>query len=146
MLLCWRKSGPNAWSHLRLILSYGVTYLSGTRLGKGGAQMKTLLLITCTLLGSVIAVPYAAAQLTVGGGAANLPTPQGTIGATGPNVGGAVSSITPGNYGPGNAGPGAVGPGRLGPGAYGLGNMGPGAYIGGGAGPADIGVDGTDGR
>ena len=102
--------------------------------------MKTLRLITFTLLGSVIAVPYAAAQLSVGGSSANLPTPQGTIGATGPNVGGAGSSISPGSYGPGNAGPGAVGPGRLGPGAYGLGNMGPGAYVGGGAGPADIGL------
>jgi hypothetical protein len=102
--------------------------------------MKTLQLITSTLLASVIAVPYAAAQITVGGSAANLPTPEGTIGATGPYVGGAGSSISPGNNGPGNAGPGAVGPGRLGPGAYGAGSMGPGAYIGGGGGPADIGL------
>ena len=101
--------------------------------------MKTLQLIASTLLASVIAVHYAAAQITVGGGAANLPTPQGTIGATAPNVGGAGSSNSPGNYGPGNAGPGALGSGRLGPGAYGAGNMGPGAYIGGSGGPADIG-------
>jgi hypothetical protein len=108
--------------------------------------MKTLQLIASTLLASVIVVAYAAAQITVGGSTANLPTPQGTIGATGPYVGGAGSSISPGNYGPGNAGPGALGSGRLGPGAYGAGNMGPGAYIGGGGGPADVGVNGTDRR
>ena len=102
--------------------------------------MKTLRLITTAVLASVIAVADADAQIAVGGSAANIPTPQGTIGATGPNVGGASSSFSPGNYGPGNAGPGAVGPGRLGPGAYGPGNLGPGAYIGGAAGPADIGV------
>jgi hypothetical protein len=102
--------------------------------------MKTLRLITSTLLAGVIAVPYADAQITVGSSAADLPTPQGTIGATAPNVGGASSSISLGNSGPGNAGPGAVGPGRLGPGAYGPGNMGPGAFIGGASGPADIGL------
>jgi hypothetical protein len=101
--------------------------------------MKTLRLITSTLLASMIAASCAEAQITVGGSTANLPTPQGTIGATGPNVGGAGSSMNPGNYGPGNAGPGAVGPGNLGPGAYGPGNMGPGAYIGGAAGPAAMG-------
>jgi hypothetical protein len=101
--------------------------------------MKTLRLVTSTLLASVIALPCAEAQITVGGSTANIPTPQGTIGATGPNVGGAGSSMSPGNYGPGNAGPGAVGPGNLGPGAYGPGNMGPGAYIGGAAGPAAMG-------
>jgi hypothetical protein len=42
-----------------------------------GEEMKTLLLIASTLLAGVIAVPYAAAQITVGGSAANLPTPQG---------------------------------------------------------------------
>ena len=98
--------------------------------------MKARLLIASTLLAGVIAVPYAAAQITVGGSAANLPTPQGTIGATGPNVGGEGSSLSPGNYGPGNAGPGAIGPGSVGPGAYGPGNMGLGAYIGGAAAPA----------
>jgi hypothetical protein len=96
--------------------------------------MKTLRLTTTAFLAGVIAVPYADAQITVGGAEANLPTPQGTIGAAGPNVGGAASSVTPGNYGPGNAGSGAVGPGRLGPGAYGSGNVGPGAYIGGASG------------
>jgi hypothetical protein len=102
--------------------------------------MKTRRLITSTLLASMIAVSCADAQINVGGSAANLPTPQGTIGATGPNVGGAASSISPGNYGPGNAGPAAGGPGSFGPGAYGPGNMGPGAYAGGAAGPADIGL------
>jgi hypothetical protein len=102
--------------------------------------MKTLRLIATAVIASVFAVPDACAQIAVGGGAANIPTPQGTIGATAPNVGGAGSSNSPGNYGPGYAGPGAVGPGRLGPGAYGPGNMGPGASIGGAAGPADIGI------
>jgi hypothetical protein len=101
--------------------------------------MKTLRLIASTLLASVIAAPWAEAQINVGGSAANLPTPQGTIGATGPNVGGASSSVSPGSYGPGNTGSGALGPGRLGAGAYGPGNMGPGAYIGGAAGAADTG-------
>src|SRR5689334_3195321 len=99
--------------------------------------MKTLRLIASTLLASVIAVPWAEAQINVGGSAASIPTPQGTIGATGPNVGGASSSFSPGSYGPGSAGPGAVGPGRVGPGAYGPGNMGPGAYIGGEPGAVD---------
>jgi Bacterial regulatory helix-turn-helix protein, lysR family len=102
--------------------------------------MKMLRLITSTLLAIVIAIPYADAQISVGGSTANLPTPQGTIGATGPNVGCAGSSVSPGNYGPGNVGPGATGPGRLGPGAYGRGNIGPGAHIGGAAGPAEIGL------
>ena len=102
--------------------------------------MKTLRLTATAVLASVIAVAGAEAQITVGGSAANLPAPQGTIGATAPNVGGAGSSLSPGIYGPGNAGPAAVGPGRLGPGAYGPGNMGPGASIGGAAGPPDTGV------
>ena len=102
--------------------------------------MKTRRLVTSALLASVIAVPCAEAQINLGGSTANLPTPQGTIGAAGPEVGGAGSSISPGNYGPGNAGPGAVGPGSFGPGAYGPGNMGPGAYAGGAAGPADMGL------
>ena len=108
--------------------------------------MKTLRLIATALSASVVALSGAHAQIAVGGEAANIPTPQGTIGATAPDVGGAVSSISPGYYSPGNAGPGAVGSGRLGPGAYGPGNMGPGASIGGGSGPADIGVDGSGGR
>jgi hypothetical protein len=108
--------------------------------------MKTLRLITTALFASVIAVSGADAQIAVGGNTANIPTPQGTIGATAPNVGGAGSSISSGNYGPGNAGPGAVGSGRLGPGAYGPGNMGRGASIGGAAGPVDIGINGSDGR
>jgi hypothetical protein len=83
-----------------------------------------LRLIGITVLASVIAVVGADAQIAVGGSAANIPTPQGTIGATAPNVGGAGSSNSPGNYGPGYAGPGAVGPGRLGPGAYGPGTWG----------------------
>jgi hypothetical protein len=100
--------------------------------------MKALRLIAFALLTIVVLVPYTDAQISVGGGSANLPTPQGTIGATGPNVGGASSSVSPGNYGPGNASPGAAGPGRFGPGAYGRGNMGPGADIGGASGPADM--------
>src|SRR5213078_1451935 len=76
----------------------------------------TLGLIAITMLASEIAVIGADAQIAVGGSAANLPTPQGTIGATAPNVGGAGSSNSPCNYGPGYAGPRAVGPGRLGPG------------------------------
>jgi hypothetical protein len=102
--------------------------------------METLRLIVIAVLASVIAVADADAQIAVGGSSANIPTPQGTIGATAPNVGGAGSSNSPGNYGPGYAGPGAVGPGSFGPGAYGRGNMGPGAAIGAPAGPADIGV------
>jgi hypothetical protein len=102
--------------------------------------MKPLRLITTAVLASVIATADADAQITVGGSGANLPTPQGTIGATAPNVGGAGSSNSPGNYGPGNAGPGSVGAGSFGPGAYGPGNKGPGASIGGAAGPADIGL------
>ncbi len=102
--------------------------------------MKTLLLITTAVLASMIAVAGADAQITVGGSAANLPTPQGTIGATAPNVGGAGSSNSPGNYGPGYTGPGAVGPGSFGPGAYGRGNKGPGASVGSAAGAAEIGV------
>jgi hypothetical protein len=108
--------------------------------------MKALQLITSTLLVSMIAIRYADAQITVGGNAANLPTPQGSIGATGPDVGGAGRSASPGNYGPGNAGPGAIGPGNLGPGAYGPGNVGPGAYTGAAAGTADMRVIGTDRR
>ena len=99
--------------------------------------MKTLRLITTAVLASVTAVAGAHAQIGVGGSAANIPTPQGTIGATAPNVGGAGSSNSPGNYGPSYAGPGAVGPGSFGPGAYGPGNVGPGASVGGAASPAD---------
>ena len=66
--------------------------------------MKTLRLITSTLLAIMIVVPYAPAQITVGGSTANLPTPQGTIGATGPNISGAGSSVSSANYGPGNFG------------------------------------------
>ena len=102
--------------------------------------MKTFRLMAITVLASVIATADADAQITVGGSGANLPTPQGTIGATAPNVGGAGSSNSPGNYGPGNAGPGSVGAGSFGPGAYGPRNKGPGASIGGAAGPADIGL------
>jgi hypothetical protein len=102
--------------------------------------MRTLRLITTAAVASVIATAGADAQIAVGGSAANIPTPQGTIGATAPNVGGAGSSNSPGNYGPGYAGPGAVGPGSFGPGAYGRGNVGPGASIGEAAGPADVGV------
>jgi hypothetical protein len=98
--------------------------------------MKTLRLIAAAALASMIAAAEAGAQIAVGG-SANIPTPQGTIGATAPNVGGAGSSLSPGFYGPGNAGPGAIGPGSFGPGAYGPGNGGPGASIGGTAGPAD---------
>jgi hypothetical protein len=66
--------------------------------------MKTLRLITSPLLAIVIEVPYAHAQITVGGSTANLPTPQGTIGATGPNISGAGSSVSSAKYGPGNFG------------------------------------------
>jgi hypothetical protein len=98
--------------------------------------MKTVLQIAFTLLAGAIAVPGANAQISVGGSAAALPTPQGTIGTTAANVSGAGGSVSAGNYGPGNLGPGAVGPGHLGSGAYGPGSLGPGAYIGGSAGPA----------
>jgi hypothetical protein len=57
--------------------------------------MKTLRLIATAVIASVFAVPDACAQIAVGGGAANIPTPQGTIGATAPNVGGAGSSNSP---------------------------------------------------
>jgi hypothetical protein len=100
--------------------------------------MKTLLLLASAFLANAIAAPGANAQISVGGSTANLPTPQGTIGTTGPNVSGASSSLSTGNYGPGNFGPGTVGPGNFGPGAYGPGNLGPGAYTGGSAGPAAI--------
>jgi hypothetical protein len=89
------------------------------------------------VLASVSAIAGAHAQIAVGGSGANIPIPQGTIGATAPNVGGAGSSLSPGYYGPGYAGPGAVGPGSFGSGAYGPGNKGPGASVGGSAGPAD---------
>lgn len=108
--------------------------------------MKTLLLLTSALLASVIAVPGANAQISVGGSTANIPTPQGTIGATGPNVSGAGSSVNAGNYSPGNFSAGAVGPGYFGPGAYGPGNLGPGAYIGGMAGSAAVPVTGSERR
>jgi len=97
--------------------------------------MNTLRLLTSALLVSGIIVRCANAQVTVRGGATNLPA-QGTPGTTAPKVSGTGSSISPGAYGPGNYG-GAYGPGNYGPGAYGPGNYGPGAYLGGGADPAD---------
>ena len=85
-----------------------------------GRSMNTLRLLTSALLVSGIIVRCANAQVTVRGGATNLPA-QGTPGTTAPKVSGTGSSISPGAYGPGNYG-----------GAYG-----PGAYLGGGADPAD---------
>ena len=90
-----------------------------------GRSMNTLRLLTSALLVSGIIVRCANAQVTVRGGATNLPA-QGTPGTTAPKVSGTGSSISPGAYGPGNYG-----------GAYGPGNYGPGAYLGGGADPAD---------
>jgi hypothetical protein len=98
--------------------------------------MKILLRFTSALLTSALATPGANAQISAGGGATNIPTPQGTIGTTGANVSGAGSSVSSGNYGAGRVGPGNVGPGNVGPGTSVPGNFGPGAYIGGSAGPA----------
>src|SRR5215467_10767322 len=81
-----------------------------------GRSMNTLRLLTSALLVSGIIVRCANAQVTVRGGATNLPA-QGTPGTTAPKVSGTGSSISPGAYGPGNYGPGA--------------------YLGGGADPAD---------
>jgi hypothetical protein len=62
------------------------------------------------IAGKCDSVPGANAQISVGGSTAALPTPQGITGTTWPNVNGAGSSVSAGNYGPGNLGPGAVGP------------------------------------
>ena len=98
--------------------------------------MKSLLRVTsAALLTSAVAIPAAIAQISVGGGAAAIPTPQGTLGTSGANVSGG-GSISAENYGPGRVGPGSVGPGSFGPGAFGPGKFGPGAYVSGIAGPA----------
>jgi hypothetical protein len=117
--------------------------------------MRTLLLYTCALLAGASAVGGAYAQINVGGTSANIPTPQGTIATTSPNVSGAASSVSAGNYGPlnfgpgsvgpGSFGPGSVGPGSFGPGAYGPGNFGPGAFSG-TARPAAMGVTDVESR
>jgi hypothetical protein len=82
--------------------------------------MKRLRLLACVLLVSAIVVPCANAQVTAQGGAASLPTQggsaslpaQGAQGTASPNIRGAGSSISKGNYGPGNYGPGNYGPGN----------------------------------
>jgi hypothetical protein len=79
--------------------------------------MKSLLRVTsAALLTCAVAIPGAIAQISVGGGGAAIPAPQGTLGTSGADVSGG-GSISAGNYCASQVDPGSVGPANVGSGA-----------------------------